>query len=83
MRACGSRRRRRSHNGGRCPVCGEKVTIGVEHRVEVLADRGEADVTPPATAGAVSNLVPLPEMLSEIAASGVGEQDGRAAAMTA
>jgi PHP family Zn ribbon phosphoesterase len=35
---CASRRRRRSH-GGRCPVCGEKVTIGVEHRVEVLADR--------------------------------------------
>ena len=28
-------------NGGRCPVCGEKVTIGVEHRVEVLADRDD------------------------------------------
>ena len=47
-------------HGGRCPVCGEPVTIGVEHRVEVLADRGE-DEAPPATAGAVSNLVPLPE----------------------
>jgi uncharacterized protein (TIGR00375 family) len=57
-------------NGGRCPVCGDKLTIGVEHRIEMLADRDEA-VTPPATAGAVSNLVPLPEMLSEIAASGV------------
>jgi DNA helicase-2/ATP-dependent DNA helicase PcrA len=57
-------------NGGRCPVCGEKLTIGVEHRIEVLADRDEV-VTPPATAGAVSNLVPLPEVLSEIAASGV------------
>jgi DNA helicase-2/ATP-dependent DNA helicase PcrA len=60
-------------NGGRCPVCGEKVTIGVEHRVEVLADR-DVVVTPPATAGAVSNLVPLPEVLSEIAASGVGSK---------
>src|SRR5215475_4074711 len=60
-------------NGGRCPVCGEKLTIGVEHRVEVLADRDEVP-TPPATAGAVSNLVPLPEVLSELAASGVGSK---------
>ena len=60
-------------NGGRCPVCGEKVTIGVEHRVDVLADRDMVG-TPPATAGTVSNLVPLPEMLSEIAASGVGSK---------
>jgi ATP-dependent DNA helicase UvrD/PcrA len=55
--------------GGRCPVCGAPVTIGVEHRVEALADRHDA-VTPPATAGAVANLVPLPEVLSEIAATG-------------
>ncbi len=57
-------------NGGRCPVCGEPVTIGVEHRVETLADRSEAEATPPATAGEVSNLVPLPEILSELAAAG-------------
>jgi len=56
--------------GGRCPSCGEPVTIGVEHRVEMLADRSEEEIVPPATAGAVSNLVPLSEMLSEIAASG-------------
>jgi uncharacterized protein (TIGR00375 family) len=56
--------------GGCCPVCGERVTIGVEHRVETLADRSDATVTPPATAGAVASLVPLPEVLSEIAASG-------------
>ena len=55
--------------GGRCPACGQPVTIGVEHRVEALADRHDA-VTPPATAGAVASLVPLPEVLSEIAASG-------------
>ncbi len=32
-------------HGGRCPVCGEKVTVGVEHRVEVLGGsrlRGDA-----------------------------------------
>jgi DNA helicase II / ATP-dependent DNA helicase PcrA len=57
-------------HGGRCPACGAPVTIGVEHRVEALADRSEADALPPPTAGAVSNLVPLPEIISEIAASG-------------
>jgi len=56
--------------GGRCPVCGGAMTIGVLHRVEALADRGEDEAIPPATAGEVSNLVPLPEMLGEIAASG-------------
>src|SRR5262249_21480754 len=57
-------------HGGRCPVCGEALTIGVEHRVEVLADRSEAQALPPPSAGAVSNLVPLPEILSELTASG-------------
>jgi DNA helicase II / ATP-dependent DNA helicase PcrA len=62
-----------AHNG-RCPVCGEPVTIGVEHRVEALADRSEAQAIPPPTAGAVSNLVPLPEILSELTASGVASR---------
>ncbi len=57
--------------GGRCPVCGGAMTIGVLHRVEELADRSEADALPPATAGEVSNLVPLAEVLGEIAGSGV------------
>jgi DNA helicase II / ATP-dependent DNA helicase PcrA len=56
--------------GGRCPVCGGAMTIGVLHRVEQLADRSEADALPPATAGEVSNLVPLAEVLGEIAGSG-------------
>ncbi|MGE3923207.1 MAG: UvrD-helicase domain-containing protein [Lautropia sp.] len=60
-------------NEGRCPVCGNRVTVGVAHRVELLADREEAGLPPP-TAGAVTNLVPLPEILSEIAGSGVGSQ---------
>src|SRR5882672_3575733 len=49
--------------GGRCPVCGGPMTIGVLHRIETLADRSEAEALPPSTAGEVSNLVPLPELL--------------------
>lgn len=59
---------------GRCPVCGRPVTVGVAHRVEMLADRSEAEATPPPTAGEVSSLVPLPEILSEIAGRGVGSK---------
>jgi uncharacterized protein (TIGR00375 family) len=64
---------------GRCPVCGGKLTIGVAHRVERLADRGEAETAPPPTAGAVASLVPLPEILSEILATGVASQTVRRA----
>ncbi len=50
--------------GGRCPTCGGPLTVGVLNRVEGLADR--APGTRPATAGAVSSLVPLPEVVGEI-----------------
>ncbi len=59
---------------GRCPVCGNRVTVGVAHRVEKLADRSEAEAAPPSTAGEVSSLVPLPEILSEIVGSGVASK---------
>ena len=57
-------------HAGRCPVCGQPLTIGVEHRIEALADRSEAETVPPLSAGTVSNLVPLPEILAELTASG-------------
>ena len=58
------RARPRAHEG-RCPACGKPLTVGVMHRVEDLADRPE-EVAPPATAGSMQSLIPLPEILSEI-----------------
>src|SRR5262249_13180630 len=61
-------------HGGRCPACGGPLTIGVEQGVEMLGDRSEAEVRPPPSAGDVSNLVPLPEVLSELTQSGVASR---------
>ena len=58
----------RAH-GGRCTGCGSPVTVGVLSRVEDLADREEG-APPPATAGEVRSLVPLPEILGEIQRTG-------------
>jgi DNA helicase-2/ATP-dependent DNA helicase PcrA len=62
--------------GGRCPACGGRITVGVLHRVEDLASADERP--PPSTAGRVSSLVPLREVLSEI--SGVGPKSKTVAA---
>ena len=63
-------------HGERCPVCGGPLTVGVLHRIDSLADRtpAEAEANPPPKAGAVSSLVPLPEILSEIHRVGVGSK---------
>jgi len=61
-------------HGGLCPSCGKPLTVGVLHRVEALAGRSEEGAKPPATAGEAINLVPLPEMISEIASSGVASR---------
>ncbi|WP_026782320.1 UvrD-helicase domain-containing protein [Pleomorphomonas koreensis] len=60
--------------GGRCPVCGRPVTVGVAHRIATLSDRRDGEAVTLPTSGEVSSLVPLPEILSEIMASGVGSK---------
>jgi len=53
---------------GRCPTCGKKVTVGVMHRVETLADRPEG--ARPKGALPYERLVQLKNILAE--ALGVG-----------
>ncbi|WP_063784201.1 UvrD-helicase domain-containing protein [Streptomyces sp. SBT349] len=74
-RACGVRMEpaeTRAH-AGICPECGKPLTIGVLSRVEELADREEP--VRPAGAPDFRSLVPLPEMVGEIA--GVGPRSKR------
>ncbi len=69
-RACGVRlepaETRRAE--GLCPVCARPLTVGVMHRVEELADRGEDGAAVAGRDAAVPyrSLVPLTEVLSEL-----------------
>lgn len=56
----------------RCPACGRKITVGVMHRVEELADRKTGFAlkgSPP-----YYSVIPLPEILSEVLKVGVGSK---------
>ncbi len=48
--------------GGVCPVCGGRITVGVLHRIEALADREEGFVPP--AAKHFESLVPLNEVIA-------------------
>jgi uncharacterized protein (TIGR00375 family) len=52
-----------------CPMCGKKVTVGVLHRVETLADRVEG--FKPKGAQPFRSIIPLPEIISETLKVGV------------
>ena len=70
---CSGLPRRTREAAGKCPVCGRPVTVGVLHRLEMLADRAEEGKPP--TWRPSEHLVPLTGVIA--AAEGVGEQTQR------
>ncbi len=58
--------------GGRCPVCGSPLTIGVLARALELADR-PAPVQPRPAEG-FRSIIPLPELLAELLGTGSGSR---------
>ncbi|MEW6587100.1 MAG: DNA helicase UvrD, partial [Nitrospirota bacterium] len=57
---------------GRCPVCGKKVTVGVLHRVEKLADRKKG--FRPSGVPGFHSVIPLPEIIAEVLKVGVSSK---------
>jgi PHP family Zn ribbon phosphoesterase len=55
-----------------CPICGKRVTVGVMHRVEKLADR--ADGFRPEGAPLYYSIIPLSEIIAETLKVGVNSK---------
>jgi uncharacterized protein (TIGR00375 family) len=62
--------------GGRCPACGGKVTVGVLHRVEKLADR--APGTRPEGAPTFRSVIPLLDLIGGVLQVGTGSKRAQA-----
>ncbi|MDD5306099.1 MAG: UvrD-helicase domain-containing protein [Deltaproteobacteria bacterium] len=62
-------------SGGKCPVCGAAVTVGVMSRVEDLADRPSG--VRPENASPFTSLVPLDELAGEALGVGAGSKKAR------
>jgi len=61
--------------GGVCPACGKQVTVGVMHRVELLADRPEG--ARPARALPYERMISLAEVAGEVLGAGPNTQGVR------
>ncbi|MDH4162531.1 MAG: endonuclease Q family protein [Nitrospirota bacterium] len=59
-----------------CPSCGKRVTVGVMHRVDKLADREEG--FRPKDAPGYSSIIPLAEIIAETLQCGVNTKKVRA-----
>ena len=70
-RACGIRwsPKQTLQTEGKCPVCGRRLTVGVLHRVELLADRAQAGQ--PSSARPAERLLALTTIIA--ASEGMGE----------
>jgi uncharacterized protein (TIGR00375 family) len=55
-----------------CPMCGKRLTVGVLHRVDELADRAEG--IKPKSARPFRSIIPLPELISEALRVGVSSK---------
>lgn len=73
-RSCGIRLTPRETiaHGFRCPACGKKITVGVLHRVEELADRPQG-FKPPGTPP-FHSVIPLQELIAETLKIGAGSK---------
>ncbi len=58
------------NNQNLCPVCGKKLTIGVMHRIEQLADRNAGFSLSKKIP--FKHLIPLPEVISQAINRGIG-----------
>lgn len=60
---------------GLCPECGKSVIVGVQHRVDDLADRADKTIRSakarPKNARPFHNIIPLPEIIAEVVQKGV------------